>query len=79
MWLCITFTVMLTLPASEPPHIDGRGPSPRGKCEDAVYRDAVDVLQIQKWKATGRKRGLEEGDRGGHGPKTEPSATQEEE
>ena len=29
--------------------------------------DAIDCLQIRNWKET---RSLEEGDRGGHGPKT---------
>ena len=29
---------------------------PRGRWEDAFRRDALDVLQVGKWKTTGRRR-----------------------
>jgi hypothetical protein len=29
---------------------------PRSRWEDAVCRDAVDILQARNWKAAGRKR-----------------------
>jgi hypothetical protein len=36
----------------------GRRPvgKPRERWEDAVWRDAVDFLQIRKWKAAARNR-----------------------
>lgn len=40
----------------------------------AVRRDAADLFQIRNWKAAAR---LEEGDRGGNGPKTGRNAIEE--
>jgi hypothetical protein len=44
----------------------------------AVERDAADLLQIKTWKAAARRRALEEGDRGGYGQETGPSAKEKE-
>jgi hypothetical protein len=43
---------------------------PRNRWEDAIQRDAANLLRIRDWKAEVRERygGVEEG-WGGHGPK----------
>lgn len=53
--------------------------NPRSRWEDAVWRDAVDFLQLQIWRAAARETVLEYGDRGGHRPETGRSTVEGEE
>ena len=51
---------------------------PRCRWEDGVWKKALDLPQMRSWKAMAAKAELEEGDQGGHGPRTCRSALQDE-